>query len=521
MDIDDNRHVSDEMILEECPIEEEISAKNKPKTWSKGESSKFFKSNRAPSIDVRLKFMKYDSDVVEIPSHGISRYWDSTLIGYFTGRFPGLNATHDLCKKWGVKYSLSNHDNGWLLFKLSSGVDVESVLTGGPYSMWSRTLKLKKMPLGFRFNNFEISVMPVWIKLKFLPMCCWNTTALSLICSKIGRPIHSERMTLSMERVSYVRVLVEVDAAEPLVREIKVLVEGVEWTQLVEHKFEPKYYKTCGFPLLLIASENYCGKTELICSVRRNSNLKKLILYWTAVHNFESSDGGRVLILWNAGLVDITEINKTDQFISVNVVCRTTRNRFLWSMVYGRNTVVQRRVLWDTLLHLRCNLTDPWLLTRDVNCILNIDEKEGGAELTDNAFVDFCEFVTALGFKDVASIGCFFTWNNCDVKCKLDRVMVNNGWREKGWNICTDFLASGVDSDHACALSTIFGESSGGKKPFRFYNMWTKHVSFSLIVSDGWDRVIGGKKQFVLCKKLKGLKKDLKILNKRAFGHIG
>ncbi|KAL8492856.1 hypothetical protein ACS0TY_024160 [Phlomoides rotata] len=102
------------------------------------------------------------------------------------------------------------------------------------------------MPLGFRFNNFEISVMPVWIKLKFLPMCCWNTTTLSLICSKIGRSIHSDRMTLSMERVSYVRVLVEVDAAEPFVREIKVLVEGVEWTQPVEYEFEPKYCKTCG-----------------------------------------------------------------------------------------------------------------------------------------------------------------------------------------------------------------------------------------------------------------------------------
>ncbi|KAL8556555.1 hypothetical protein ACS0TY_004126 [Phlomoides rotata] len=246
MDIDENRHDSNETILEECPIEVECSAKNKPKAWSKGESSKIFKSNRAPSIDVRLKFMKSDSDVVEIPSHGISRDWDSTLIRYFTGRFPGLKATHDLCKKWGVKYSLSNHDSGWLLFKLSSEVDVESVLNGGPYSIWGRTLMLKKMPFGFRFNNFEISVTPVWIKLKFLPMCCWNTTALSLICSKIGRPIHSDRMTLSMERVSYVRVLVEVDAAEPLVREVKVLVEGVEWTQPVEYEFEPKYCKICG-----------------------------------------------------------------------------------------------------------------------------------------------------------------------------------------------------------------------------------------------------------------------------------
>ncbi|KAL8472289.1 hypothetical protein ACS0TY_029490 [Phlomoides rotata] len=189
-------------------------------------------------------------------------------------------------------------------------------------------------------------------------------------------------------------------------------------------------------------------------------------------------------------------------------------------MVYGRNTVVERRDLWDDILYLGCNITTPWLLTGDVNCILNRDEKEGGAELTDNALVDMRDCVTALGLHDVASTGCYFTWNDIDVKSKLDRVMVNSSWRELGWNICTDFLPPGVESDHACAFTTIFGESGEDKKPFRFFNMWTKHDHFFQIVSDGWERDTRGTKQFILCKKLKGLKRDLKILNKKEFGHI-
>ncbi|KAL8462521.1 hypothetical protein ACS0TY_033524 [Phlomoides rotata] len=76
-------------------------------------------------------------------------------------------------------------------------------------------------------------------------MCCWNNTALGLICSKIGRPIHTDCMMFIKERVSCVRVLVEVDAAEPLVREVKIRVEGVEWMQPVDYEFEPKYCKTC------------------------------------------------------------------------------------------------------------------------------------------------------------------------------------------------------------------------------------------------------------------------------------
>ncbi|KAL8463849.1 hypothetical protein ACS0TY_033700 [Phlomoides rotata] len=205
-----------------------------------------------------------------------------------------------------------------------------------------------------------------------------------------------------------------------------------------------------------------------------DSFLKRNFDGWEAIHNFALSTGGRVLILWNAG---------------------TTRRRFLWMMIYGRNTVVLRRDLWDTLLSLGCNFIDPWLLTGDVNCILNRDKKEGGVELPDNAFIDM-------------------------LKSKLGRVMVNNNWRELGWNICTDFLTPGVESDHACSLTTIFGESGGGKKPFRFYNMWTKHDRFDQIVADGWDRHVFGTRQFVLCKKLKGLKRELKVLNKRAFGHI-
>ncbi|KAL8463439.1 hypothetical protein ACS0TY_034187 [Phlomoides rotata] len=53
-------------------------------------------------------------------------------------------------------------------------------------------------------------------------------------------------MTLSKERVSYVRVLIEVDAALPLVREVNIKVEGVELSQSVEYKFEPHYCLACG-----------------------------------------------------------------------------------------------------------------------------------------------------------------------------------------------------------------------------------------------------------------------------------
>ncbi|KAL8463848.1 hypothetical protein ACS0TY_033699 [Phlomoides rotata] len=127
-----------------APMEEQIVDKELPKAWSKGDSSKLFKANRVASNDVRLKFIEPVSNVVEISEYGVSHEWDFTLIGYFTGRFLGLKAVHDLCKTWNVKYSLKSHESGWLMFKLRSEEDVEGVLNGGPYSKWGHMLMLKK-----------------------------------------------------------------------------------------------------------------------------------------------------------------------------------------------------------------------------------------------------------------------------------------------------------------------------------------------------------------------------------------
>lgn len=216
------------------------------KAWVRGDSEKLFKTNRQASKEVRLKYTPIYADIVEIPDHGISHEWDFTLIGYFTGRFPGIGAVHSICKSWGVKYTLKSHDSGWLLFKLMSEEDVATVLGGGPYSKWGRMLMLKRMPMGFHFDNFEISLIPVWIKLPHLPLCCWNSTAIGLICSKIGRPLHTDKMTFSKERVSYVRALVEVDASKPLVRDVSFSIGGFVMNQFVEYEFEPRYCIHCG-----------------------------------------------------------------------------------------------------------------------------------------------------------------------------------------------------------------------------------------------------------------------------------
>ncbi|KAL0287981.1 UNVERIFIED_CONTAM: hypothetical protein Sradi_7112700 [Sesamum radiatum] len=69
----------------------------------------------------------------------------------------------------------------------------------------------------FWFSEDDISLTPVWATLPSLPLECWNPNALSKIGSKLGNPMAMDSLTMNMERISYARILVEVDASKELI----------------------------------------------------------------------------------------------------------------------------------------------------------------------------------------------------------------------------------------------------------------------------------------------------------------
>lgn len=64
----------------------------------------------------------------------------------------------------------------------------------------------------------------------------------------MGRPISSDKLTQTKERLSYARVLVEVeiDAAKELVRNVRIrLPNGIAFDQEVLYEYEPKFCGKC------------------------------------------------------------------------------------------------------------------------------------------------------------------------------------------------------------------------------------------------------------------------------------
>jgi len=208
-----------------------------------------FKDNRNLDKGIKLEVVDSGEDMLQIEDadvDDIDEAWGCCLVGQFAGRFPGLAAIRSIREGWKVKCKHWIHRSGWIVFKFESHEDRLSVLNGGPYFIYGRNLMLKNMPKCFRFGGEEIATVPVWVQLPDLPLDCWNARALSKIASRVGKPITTDKLTHSKERLSFARVMVEVDASKELVTSVEMkLPTGDIYVQSVVFEFTPKYCKKC------------------------------------------------------------------------------------------------------------------------------------------------------------------------------------------------------------------------------------------------------------------------------------
>ena len=220
-----------------------------------------FKDNRNLGKGIKLNMVDSVDDILHLKDEDVDdveEIWGFCLVGLFSGRFPGMEAIRTIRSGWKVDCNYWIHRSGWIVFKFKSEEDRLSVLNGGPYFIYGRSLMLKNMPRCFRFGGEEFATVPVWVKLPDLPIDCWNARALSKIASRIGKPITTDKMTLTKERLSFARVMVEVDASKELVSSVEIkLPNGEIYNQFVEFEVTPKYCKKCK---VFGHIEGNCGK---------------------------------------------------------------------------------------------------------------------------------------------------------------------------------------------------------------------------------------------------------------------
>ncbi|KAJ6854931.1 hypothetical protein NC651_039789 [Populus alba x Populus x berolinensis] len=543
--------------------------------------------------------------------------WKLCLVGYIAGRYTGFKALQNLIDNtWKCEASLTIHESGWLIFKFAKEDDKLNVLSGGPYLVFGRPLILRAMPEYFDFSSFDMYIIPVWVKFPNLPLKCWSIKCLSKIASVLGKPVQSDMLTSSMARLSYARVLVEVNLLSDLPYSIEVtLPNGSILHQQVVYETLPRFCKHCrklghitssctksqpsnvpskprandsvapvpnitkgrdsvfnrlgpqgGTSVAGCSKENQpanCGPNPVPVVdeiVSKNGTVMPNSGGWELVWRKKSkaarlpspppsvacnisspvpadvagyrADKGKSVVISSAPghlaskPLDIPIKRKTLQHTSddpaqglhVLIYSLVHQFKFYASFVYGFNTIITRRTLWDDLRS--WSPTSPWLILGDSNSLLSQADKHDGELVSNYETIDFRQCCSDLGLTDLNYSGCQYTWSNGRVWSKLDRVLVNPLWSLANVSVHVQFDNPGAFSDHSPSTVAFFTRQLMGKQSFKFFNMWANHATFLELVAAHWTYSVYGSPMFILCKRLKNLKRPLRDLNKLHYSHI-
>ncbi|KAL6576888.1 hypothetical protein OROMI_011164 [Orobanche minor] len=192
-------------------------------------------------------------------------------------------------------------------------------------------------------------------------------------------------------------------------------------------------------------------------------------------------------------------LKNTEQMLHVEVNCSSIPTVFLLTVVYGRNTKIQRRDLWDDLL--------------------SVSQNQGGACPIQSDMEEFSHCLLNCNLSDVGFAGTPFTWYRDGVWQRLDRILVSPEWYSSFPSMSIRHLPK-YQSDHNSLLCQFDPNIVIRKTSFRFQNMWVKHHLFLPTVQESWGIHTFSRGMFKLSEKLVRLKYTPKEWNTHHFGNI-
>ncbi|XP_048490011.1 uncharacterized protein LOC125491972 [Beta vulgaris subsp. vulgaris] len=511
-------------------------------------------------------------------------FWNSAIVRYVMGANPLIHVmegfVHRIWKNIKVDKVAMIH-KGVFIVRFSSMDNRDKILLGH-YFFDNEPLILKSWVADMDFMKEDLRSVPVWIQLK-LNIKYWGEKALFKIVEQIGKPIQRDEATKNRHKVQFARVLVEVYLSEKLIDQVvfvneygdKIEVEvKYEWKPVTcEKDFRPEdvggtesvskgiTVDLDGFqralrlikvrvsqtqetstdnhfsaarrrvivvkemtreggtlPTLMdkIISWNVRGinsprkQKDVLRSIQKHSILlvgllktkvkachlgnlyQNVFNSWCFTFNIGYHPGGRVVLAWNHGVFSVSIIHSTDQFIHCYVQPISGRTSFFCTFIYAYNESARRESLWADLRNVKTK--ELWLIMGDLNCVRHVHERIG-APVRSGEMEAINRCMIECGLDDVRSSGYYLTWNNKQqgnvrVFSKLDRIMENEAWLNEG------------------------------KKPFKYYTMWRLSIEFNARVSRCWNTHIVGSKTYVVCKKMKLIKKKMQDLNRTGFNDI-
>ncbi|XP_019260681.1 PREDICTED: uncharacterized protein LOC109238650 [Nicotiana attenuata] len=459
--------------------------------------------------------------------------WKLALILYVVGGSPTIGAMERyIASVWNfvAKPKAYFHNDGYFVVRFNSIEDRDEVLYLGPHMLNNMPIIVKMWSGDFDFNKEVLQTIPVWVKYPNLPLNCWGKRSLSRISSGLGIPLYADARTTQVDRISYARVLVEMDVTKELPGSIKVTdPNGREFIQEIAYdwsgtKLEAKNVKQKQEwqPKVVSKVQEPAVKEQLQLKETTNeknaSTKSKLQLAMPRQieggpgrqqgdtgqeDNYEYSSKGRIWLLWDTNEIECKEVSKTAQTIHTTVDIRRLDMRFTFIAVYGPHRVEDRRSMWSELTRLHSIQQGPWLIMGDYNAIRSVEDRPVGTGLT-----------------EIKTSGRNFTWTNGHTYSKIDRDLINADWmlvmpQLEVW------IMDPYCSDHSPLSIALEENDDFSSKPFKFLNHLAEHDDFMKIVNEAWERPQEPHTMRSIWQKLKRVKHVMKVLNKNEYNDVG
>ncbi|KAL0297824.1 UNVERIFIED_CONTAM: hypothetical protein Sangu_3177300 [Sesamum angustifolium] len=113
---------------------------------------------------------------------GIIRRWD------FLGRKPYYHHLNEYVRSvWPAVKTVTATSNGFYFFQFKTEIAMEEVIEGGPWLFQGQPIVLQRWEPGMVLRKHKHTQVPVWIRLRHLPVEFWTDDGLSTVASGVGR----------------------------------------------------------------------------------------------------------------------------------------------------------------------------------------------------------------------------------------------------------------------------------------------------------------------------------------------
>jgi hypothetical protein len=141
------------------------------------------------------------------------------------------NLSHFLCGR------------GFFAFLFEDKSDRDLIFRSGPYFMGSRGMYLNSWTPDFSPENDIPNAVPVWVRLPFLPLHCWNNETIRSIGNTLGKYIDRAEPKDGLQACAW--ICVEVDLEKGLPEAINLTLDKWTYLQQVDYEQLPFKCKVC------------------------------------------------------------------------------------------------------------------------------------------------------------------------------------------------------------------------------------------------------------------------------------